>query len=99
MTSREDLAERLDTLADRMVAAMAQRIAEDGDDDFPGPAPDRVAEGARDDLTCARCNQSLPADLADREALADPDTLCGPACCPDLQDFTESVRTLKGEDE
>lgn len=38
-------------------------------------------EKARDDdLRCARCCQSLPDDLADRDALADPNIGCGPGC-------------------
>lgn len=39
------------------------------------------AEGRADELRCARCCQSLPADIADREAFADPEVRCGPACC------------------
>lgn len=54
----------------------------------PAPAqPPVEQEKARvHDLRCARCCQSLPADLADRDALADSNILCGPACGDFLYD-------------
>lgn len=58
------------------------------------PAPTPTAEEPTDDrslrstpetearvLRCARCCQELPEDIADREAFADPEVRCGPACC------------------
>lgn len=55
------------------------------------PASPSTEEGARDDgLTCTRCCQPLPADLADREALADYSVKCGPDClCEPASGSTE----------
>jgi hypothetical protein len=57
----------------------------------PAQPPHTAQEEARvHDLRCARCCQLLPDDLADRDALADPNILCGPACS--FQQFVESAR-------